>query len=286
MKPKKLIFQLFRYQLLPINRYLDENFPTNLFSDITTVEELIKNKNKLFKNALETTDGSSNRFHETITKKLFSEDDFYIFRIAKNRSLSRETKEFKTEEIDSWPSLLVAIWNHPDKQLIAVQRRSSAIPAESAVKLILETLSNELELHQLRCIPESLFNKEEFWAILKAHKEDISFIEFELITDNMASISKKLTNGVKDFAKLTNATRTYYKIESDPQSSLHLNEENKVLNGMVDYASEGGGNAIIKFKNLKKKYQTSKSSKTIEIEELEYEGNPEQLADLFKRILP
>lgn len=275
-------FQLFRYQLLPIDRYLQGN----LLTGVTTIDELIERKNKFFAEALSTTKSFANRKHETITKKLFEQDDFFLLKLANNRSIHRETREFKDESIDNWPAILVAIWNKPDKQLIAVQKRTTAFSTcEVAVKLILEKLTDKLAYHHLRAIHEPLFEKKQFWAILNQHQGKVKSVEFEIVTPNMANISGTLPEDLKEFARQTNSTRNKLKIESDPEAPLHLEESNRVLQGLVDYSSEGGGNISVKIDGVKTVYQTSKTVKEVTIGEIEMQGGAEQVVRALKELL-
>ena len=280
MKPTT--FQLFRYQLLPIDRFLQ----SDLFTGVSSIEELIERKNEFFSEAIQVTNSFSDNKHETITKKLIDIDDFFLFRIANNRSIHRETKEFKDELIDNWPSILVAIWNKPDKQFIAVQKRTTAFSScEVVTKMILGKLSIHIAPHHLRAIHEPLFEKKHFWSILNQHRGKVKSVEFEIVTPNMANISGTLPDELKEFAKLTNSTRNKLKIESDPEAPLHLVESNKVLQGLVDYSSEGGGNISLKIEGLKKIYHTSKTVKEVTLGELEMQGGAEQIAKALKELL-
>lgn len=280
MKPTT--FQLFRYQILPINRFIQGN----LLTGVSTVEELIKRKNEFFSEAIAGTRNFSDNKHETITKKLVDDGEFFLLQIAHNKSIHRETKEFKNEIIDNWPSILVAIWNHPEKQLIAVQKRTTAFSScESVAKMILNRISNQLAGNWLRAIQEPLFEKKQFWSLLSQHQGKIKSVEFEIITPNMANISGTLPEELKEFAKQTNSTKNKLKIEADPEAPLRLEEGNKTLQGLVNYSSEGGGNISLKIDGLKKKYHTSKTVKEISLDGIEMHGNAEQVAAALKDLL-
>lgn len=275
-------FQLYRYQILPIDRYLQGN----LLTGVSTVEELIRRKNEFFSEALLGTNSFSSAKYATATKKLFQEDDFFLFKIANNRSIHRQTKDFGDEIIDNWPPVLVAIWNKPDKQLIAVQKRTSAFSSGDVVaKLILGKLSEQLSRNHLRATHEPLFEKKQFWTILNQHKGKVRSVEFEIVTPNMANISGALPDDLKEFAKQTNSTRNNLKIESDPDSSLRLEEDNKTLQGLVSYSSEGGGNISVKIDGIKKIYQTSNTVKEITLDGAEIEGSAEQVVQALKELL-
>lgn len=282
MSSKFSTFELFRYQILPIDRYLQGD----LFSEVTSIEELIENKNRLFQEALLAQDDFSGRKHKTAIKMLIQQNDFFLYRIAHNKKLHRETKDFKGETIDSWPSILIAIWNAPDKQYIAIQKRTTSFnKCETVVKLILDKLLPQLTHFHLRAIYEPLFEKKQFWSILHNNRGKIKSVEFEIVTPNMANISGTLPDDLKAFAKLTNSTRNTLKIESEPEAPLHLEEDNTALMGLVDYSSEGGGNISLKIDGVQRKYQTSRTVKEISIGEIEMSGGSEQIANIMKELL-
>ncbi|MBC8798486.1 hypothetical protein H0S63_22150 [Shewanella algae] len=282
MSTKSTSFELFRYQLLPIDRFLQGN----LLTGVGSIDELISRKNEFFSEAISGTKNFSDKRHETITKKLYEKDDFFLLRIAHNRSIHRETKDFRDEVIDNWPSILVAIWNHPEKQFIAVQRRSTAFSScEVVVKMIVNSLSPQLGHHHLRAIHEPLFEKQQFWSLLHQYEGRIKSVEFEIITPNMANISGSLSDDLKDFAKATNSARNKLKIESDPEAPLHLEESNRTLQGLVNYSSEGGGNISLKIDGVKKTYHTSKTVKEIQLGDMEIQGNAEEVASVIKELL-
>lgn len=282
MKKTTSQFQLYRYQILPVDRYLQGD----LLTGITTIEQLLERKNEFVSSALKYTNKLSDSRHETVTKKLFESDDFFLFRVATNRSLHRETKEFKEEYLDNWPSVLVAIWNHPDVQLIAIQKRTTAFQyTETVVRLIIESITPMLSNQQLRVLYEPLFEKKVFWDIVDKHKGKIQKLEFEFLTPNMANISTELPANLKEFAKATNSVKNKIDIESDAQSSLHVEQSNPTIQGLVNYSSDGGGNIVVKILGAKKKIHTSKTIKEIEIGEMQLQGSADEIAALLKDLM-
>lgn len=282
MVNKSHSFELFRYQILPVDRY----FQGDLFNGIKTTEELIENKNSFFQEALLCQNDFSNKKYKTVVKLLLQDKDFFLYRVARNKTVHLETKDFKDKSEDTWPSIYVAIWNAPDRQLIAVQKRTTAFSKCSIVAdLILEKLSTQLSHSQLRAFHEPLFEKKQFWSLLKQHRGKIKSVEFELITPNMANISSSLSDDLKTFAKCTNSTKNQLKIESEPDSCLHLDEDNASLKGLVDYSSEGGGNISIKIEGIKKKHQTSRTVKEVYVSEIELSGGEHTISNILKEIL-
>ena len=282
MSKTPTILQLYRYQLLPIDRYLQGD----LLTGVSTVDELIERKNEFFANALLSVKSFSDKRHETITKKLYSHDGFHLYRIAHNKTIKRETKEFKNETIDSWPSVLVAIWNEPQKQLIAIQKRTTAFSSTDVVaNMVIKSIEEKLSTFHLRAIKEPLFEKQQFWDVVNEYEGKVKSVTFEIITPNMANISGTLPDELKAFAKHANSTKNTLSLESDPSAPLHLERNDPTLNSLVDYSSEGGGNITLKIDGVKKKYQTSKTIKEVNLGDMEVSGPAEEVAQILKELM-
>lgn len=91
-----------------------------------------------------------------------------------------------------------------------------------------------------------------------------------------------------DLAQLsadTNSHRTDLKLNSSEGSTLEINQENSLVNSLVEYSSQGGGDIVVKIKGLKKTIRTSKSVREISFDELSIQ-NPttETLDRLFEQL--
>lgn len=280
---KSLRFEIYRYQILPRDRF----FQGELFSGVKSMDDLLEKKNEIFHEKIKEIKKISGNKAEIINKLLVEKDDFYLYKFASNRALTIETEEFKEEEVENWPSFLFAVWNHPDKQLIAVQERREAFShSETAIKAFESTMNAHLVKRQLRIYVEPLFKEEEFWKIVERYENKIKEVTFELITPNMANISRALSDDLKDFAKGTNTGKTKLAIASDPEGALSIAKDNKQIEGLVKYSSEGGGNISVKASGVKRKIQTSRTKKSFEISELEISANtPEEVSAIIKEML-
>lgn len=283
MKKKVLRFEIYRYQLLPKDRF----FQGELFSEIKSVEDLLEKKNDIFQEKIKEIKKFRGKKAEIISKLLHEDKDFLLYRFAANRALTLETEDFKEEEIENWPSFLFAIWNDPDKQLIAIQERKEAFShTESAVRAFEKTINFQLVDRQLRIYIEPLFKEEAFWKIIQNYQNRIKEITFELITPNMANISEVLSDELKDFAKGTNTGKTKLAIASDPESALNIKKDNTKVDGLVKYSSEGGGNISVKVSGVKRRIQTSRTKKSFEIGEIEINSNTvEEISTMIRNIL-
>lgn len=274
-------FHLYRYQLLPVDRH----FQGDLYG-AATVEDLITKKNQIFAEALASSLAFSGGRTQTATQLLAKADDLLLYRIAANRSLQHETRDFQTEVIDNWPKILLVIWNAADKQLIAVQHRSNAFQDTQAVlKLIFDSVEPILAKNQLTALYDPLFEKKVFWDLVERHKGKIQEVDFELITPNMANISGVLPENLKQFAKRTNAVKSHVAIASDPGSSLKLDQSDPLVNALVEYSSQGGGDIAIRLAGIKKLQHTSRTVREVTIDEAVLQGTPENVASLLQELL-
>jgi hypothetical protein len=283
MKSKHITFDLYRYQLLPIDRA----FQIELFGGISSLEDLLRQKNYIFFQALRGVREFKSRKTVIRHKVLYHDTEQVLIRFAANRSLTRETQEFTEEEIENWPSFLVYLWNDPTQQFIAIQERRSAFQkTEVVTKAIIDAVDIELSKNNLRAHTEALFLEAAFWDLIERNIGRIKDIHFELITPNMSNISDVLSDDLKSFAKTTNTAQTNLIIHADPDSSITVDSSDPNLRGLVSYSSEGGGNISIKVRGVSKRYHTKKSKKHIELTELEIEGkNPEEIVKIIKEML-
>jgi hypothetical protein len=279
MKKSYHRFDLFRYQLLPLDRFLQGD----LFDDIKSVDELIEHKNEILAEILDDLGTILGVKTYIRARPLGVSGDFYLFRFAVNRSIIRETKDFTEEELDNWPSFLVGFWNHPEKQILLIEERREAFKhTDTVANVMLKSISPRLKLRQLNMFIEPLFKEEAFWNLIDKYEGKVYDVKFEIITPNMANISGVLNDDLKNLARSTNTSRTQIALQSSPDSSLNISKEDKELEGLVKYSSEGGGTVSLKARGVKRRIQTSKTKKSIEIDELEIQGNT---ADEIVRIL-
>lgn len=280
---KKIVFDLFRYQILPKDRHIQRDF----FGEVKSIDELLRCKNEIFMRVLMAV--KDFKTHRSIIKHkvMYHDSDGTLFRFAANRSLTIETEEFTEEEVANWPSIYVFIWNSPDKQIIAVQERWNAFQDTGTVtKAIINAVDSELGENNLRAHVEPLFSENVFWDMMDLHKGKIKDITFELITPNMSNISGELGDDLRQFAKGTNTAKTKLDIIADPDSSLLVEKTDPQVSSLVKYSSEGGGNISVKIRGVSRRIHTNKSRKCIDIEELEITGGDgKKIATILRDLL-
>lgn len=273
-------FKLYRYQLLPIDRHADDLF------DGMTPAQLIERKNEIFAKSIPYLERHTHRRGELAVQVNGPESDAFVLRIAPRRDLVRETVEFQLEHIENWPHVTAIILNRPNEQMLAIQEKTIAFNStDTVVRLIQAATRMSLEKAGLRIHIESLFSREDFWSLLDRHRGKVTWIDFELVTPNMANISNTLADEFKSLAKSTNAAQSNVQLRSDPASSLNINPEDSEVKGLVDYASEGGGDITLKVKGLRKRIHTSSSVRETEMDDLQLSGSAAQVAAVLRGLL-
>lgn len=273
-------FKVYRYQLLPIDRHTDD-----LYGGLTA-SELIERKNSIFAETVPFIRTHRHRGSDLSVRLESTGNDAFILSIASRRALTRETPDFRKEQIENWPHVTTIILNRPDEQFIVVQDRPAAFAStETVVKLIQSATRVSLERTGLRLHTERLFSKSYFWQLVQQFQNKITWIEFEFVTPNMANISSTLSGTLKELAKDTNSSQSNLQLMSDPASALNLDPEDQTVQGLVEYTSQGGGDISIKVKGVRKRIQTSNSVREIELDDLQLSGPPDQVAGILREML-
>jgi hypothetical protein len=275
----KIRFNLYRFQIIPKDRH----FQGNLFDDINTIEDLINKKNEIFFRVIKNLGQLKRKSRLIKTSIVFQSDETIIYKFAPKKHITVETKDFKDEKVEDWPSFHVFFWNKPDKQLIAIEEKTKAFQKTTTVNnILMEYVNEKLEEKNLTLFSEPIFQKEDFWNIILAHKQKILDIKFDLITPNMSNISHVLSEDLKSLAKDTNTQKTSLHLFANKHTTLDIDESNSYIDDIASYASRGGGNISIKIKGLKKRKHTSDSIETLEIDDIEL--NSKESVEAFKHL--
>jgi len=280
---RNVSFELFRYQLLPISR----NFQLDLFDTDLTVEEIEQNKNIYLGYILSNFPAILHRSYHLNQKQIFYENDVLCLKVAVQKSLERNRPDFRKEKLEDWPHITILINNHRNIQMIAVSKNDKAFTSStSIIKSIVGLVNARLKKYHLQMHAEAMFDKKEFWTIVNNHCTKIKTIKFELISPNLANISSTLRLDLKQLNKDTNSHKTNLEFNSPAGAVLEVKQENQMINSLIDYASEGGGDISFKIKGYRKTIHTSNSIKTVEVDEFMAENlTPSQLehfTNIFK----
>lgn len=279
-------FELFRYQLLPLTRNVQmEIFPDEIFRAINSVEELKARKNEIFGHVLTNFPSLDYRKADLNHKVDVDLPPWFVVEINTQKSLKRDKPDFQQERIDTWPHVIVIINNSPDTQIIAISRNTRAFSSGAVIaKILQENLGRILQRYMITIHVEAIFDKSEFWHIVDEYRGRITSVNFELISPNMANISKGLELDLARLNADTNSHRTDLKLNSTEGSSLEIKQDNPLVNSLVEYSSKGGGDIEVRIKGIKKTIRTSRSVREISIDELSIENlTPERLGWLFEQ---
>jgi len=279
----QLHFELFRYQLLPISQHVQKD----MFREILSTKELKEKKNAFFQKILDEFPPLQYRDATINFRVDLAVSPWYVIEINTQKTLQRDKPDFEKERIDTWPHIIIAINNQPDIQLIAISRNKKAFSSCAVVaKMLQDNFQRLLHEYYLNIQIDALFDKNHFWELIKKHSGKITSVKFELISPNMANISKDLELDLAQLNVDTNSHRTDLKLNSGEGSVLEINPENTLLNSLVDYSSEGGGDIELRLKGVTKAIRTSKTARELSIDEFSAKNlSPDMLTMIFEKLL-
>ncbi len=282
MENKILHFQIFRFHLLPIENVIPQGelFPEKKLP----IEELKKKKNEFFTNVLNELD--KNKKNGNPIKLEHSEDEVYLFKIAQRKNTTI-TKNFLSQIIENEPYSYIIVNNHPEVQKIAISENIEAFSSPITVSNILKKLfKRDLAISNLNIEIEPLFNSAQFWDYVKQYDKLITYIDFQFIKPNMANIANALPEAFKRFAENVNSHESNISLKAPDKGALeNINKKNDIINGLVNYSSDGGGNIKLKVKNLRKVLNTKDKPVLMEIRQLDLEGASQQVIKAYKTII-
>jgi len=243
----------------------------------TILESLLSNQNFHFK---------SNK-SDIESKLVFQKEDRFYFKVAVKREKRITNKDFTESTVEDYPNILIAFNNAPDVQKIAIQSYTQAFKETDTVSRILEeTIDKQLRNDSLSFYLEPIFDKKEFWKMVNLYDKKIKQLSFEMVSPNMANISRNLQINLKDLYEDTNSHKTTVELNSDGDSNLEINPESKLINSLVDYTSEGGGNISMRVDGIRRKLHTAQSKAEFSIKEallkgLDWDAIDEQFKDIL-----
>jgi len=283
IQKKQSSFDIYRYQLLvstAIQLKIDGRF--------NSIEEIRESKNLILENILRNEKFRFFSNKSSIESKLIiSEGNILVFRIAVERTAKVYKKDFTEDELENWPNILVVVNNSPNVQKIAIQKNYKAFGNNSTVAaLIEESLEPKLKNENIDFYIEPLFDKNEFWRLAEKYTNRIVQVSFDLISPNLANISKNLKIDLRQLNHDTNTQKTKLELNSNKGSNLVLENDSEIIQSLVEYASEGGGNIDIKVKGFRKKFRTNRTVQQISIDEILISSNNlESGVNRFKDLL-
>lgn len=274
---KTINFEIYRFHLLPITTN-----QTSLFEKEMTYEELVEKKNKFFDDIVQDLQNQTQDF----PIELYStEDKSYLFRLA-NPKQTTIYRNFADIVENTEPYIYIVINTDPMVQKIAISRNSEAFSTPNVSKnVLLKIFGKYLKGYGLSIEFEQLFESNTFWSYAKKYDGRIKSIDFEIIKPNLSKISYTIKDSLKPLIESTNSHKTHLKLDAPIEGVLeNINKDNKLVNGLVSYSSEGGGNISMKITGMKTKIRTDKMVKTKKISEVSIKGSPDQVIKVWKDI--
>lgn len=282
MDNKRINFHIYRYHLLPLSK---KSAQIELFENKSlSYEEIKENKNTFFQETLDNLITSKSNVNPL---QLFqSENGFYLFKLA-NKKVTTITQNFENLIIDNEPYVYIIINNDKDVQKIAISENFDAFSTTDVVKNILKkVLQKDLTKYGLSIEIEQLFDSVNFWKYVNSHKDQITYINFQYIKPNLASISSSLPEDFKNFADNVNSHESHLTIKAPTNGKLdNIDKSNKEINGLVEYASNGAGSIKLKVKNLRKQLNTKENPIILQIDQIDIEGAADQVIKLYQTIV-
>lgn len=270
------VFYLYRYQLLPI---------TTQMSFLYDIKSIIANKNKYFHEALFAiksieTIKTRRKYKYEMEKYI---DEYFMFIVSRQKNVKVILEDHTKSDVDSFPFSRIIIDNNDSNQIIAVQD-SIEFSQKTIINSFKKYINKILIDNHLIAQIEPVYKESDFWSFIKENKEDITSISFNLITPNMSNISSCLSEDLKKAAKTTGAIETNLKFNSSSSGSLKIQPNNTAIDGLVTYASQGGGEISVKTKGSRLGFCSNDYQKTIEIDELDYKGDLNSLIALIREV--
>jgi hypothetical protein len=274
-------FELYRYQLLPSSQLQQD-----LFSAPFTADQIRARKNEFFSSVLGRFRAISSRTQQIREKIVLNNGDWCAIKLAPGRKVKRSTADFRTESIDNWPHVTIFFNNAPNVQMIGISRNQKAFSETSTVvKILQRSLTHALREFGMVIQIEALFEQEHFWTIINGNRGKVSRVRFEMVAPNMANISHVLKLDLKQLNRDSNCHKANLELEAPPGGALEIDEKDDLIDGCVKYASAGGGDIAVKVMGFKKEIRTSTSVKTIEIEEMNFEGSNAEFLSVMLQLV-
>lgn len=264
-------YVLYRYQFSPIQN-------KDLFQkeeDMVSDEELMQNKQNLFASIFEDDNlsfvGKKTHYNH---KFLLKEGGFFVFKIAKNKSVNLE-EDFRICKHKHSPSCIIIVDNRQDFQYIAREQKKNIFKdTKSVISILKETFSRYLQLKRLSIEIRPMYDEKDFWTITKEFSEEIEKIQFKFSYPNLPTLNKKVKESIAEIAKSTASGNSILTFEAPKGQALHISEDDTNLSPLVQMSADGGEK--IKIKTHKLWYTIGKTLKTIEfnnVEEMLARGN-------------
>lgn len=271
------LFNIYTYQFKPIFR------DRLLFDDPDiNAEKAMNKKNEVFADALKniTFIKYRNKIHNL--QFIINTETFFVFRIDNARKIKIE-KKFKVREDIDEPSSMVIIYNDKNVQRIAIEDNINTFAdTDTIARIIREGVEDILNENFLEITIRKEYSRNEFWDLVNLYRDSITKVTFFFDYPNLPRVRSLVPDVLKNISKKTHSTRTKLTLETNEQ--LILDESDGNIKDLVNGASDCGSKISIGIKGLRKVITTGHSSKTINLNELNIQGNIDEIKNILQEI--
>lgn len=269
------LFSIYTYQFSPV-------IDGDLFSEVLFErKKIMSQKNTVFERIIKETK-YVHRNKILSAQLIFIQGDIIAFRLA-NRKTVRLEKKFQEEVEINEPSSLVIIYNSSFEQRIAIEQNTNAFSeTEVVAKILRNSFVKVLKRFNLSITIRKEYQKQEFWSFVQEHTENIEMLRFEFDYPNLPRVSKCIEDLIKDVSEETLSTKTRFELNSGENNNLKITEDNNQITNLAKASSESGNPIIMKVKGYKSFFKTGKTTRTVELDEVEVEAkNIEDIKNVF-----
>lgn len=269
---------LYTYQFAPLS-----NETQKLFDSLPKSTERMEKKQDYLQQILSNEQFKFKSVRDGVFEhqKRYDSNGIIIFKLANNKQLNLE-ENFKIRKHNYSPSCFIIIDNRKDIQHIAIEDDSTAFSSTDVVRNILEhSLQKALKAFGLTISIKKEYQETEFWQLIEQYPKGASMVRFHFSYPNLPRVCDSINELISNQSKLTNSKETTFELKSSNTEQLSLSNENEQLSGLIDASAKSGNVITIKMKNIRKYIRTGKTTKSIEIEDLELQM---QNDDLFKTV--
>ena len=194
-----------------------------------------------------------------------------VMRLANRKPFVRE-KAFHVMQDEDEPSCGVIIDYRPEHQVIAIEDSRRAFENTDSVRNILErSLNGVLKQSRLKVSIKRQGLPSEFWDYVNQYRGRITEVRFTYQYPNLGRASEEMKKLLADTGKVVNSTESEVVFKG---KSLEFDEKNEDIQSYTKDASKSGIPIKLKVKGVHKTLVTGNQTKQVDIEELDYEGDP------------
>ena len=198
-------------------------------------------------------------------------DNIMVMRLANRKPFVRE-KAFHVMQDEDEPSCGVIIDYRPEHQVIAIEDSRRAFENTDSVRNILErSLNGVLKQSRLKVSIKRQGLPSEFWDYVNQYRGRITEVRFTYQYPNLGRVREEMKKLLADTGKVVNSTESEVVFKG---KSLEFDEKNEDIQSYTKDASKSGIPIKLKVKGVHKTLVTGNQTKQVDIEELDYEGDP------------